>query len=121
MTGENVSHEDLGGAAAHSVRSGVAHFAIDGEEACLSEVRRLLGFLPLNNMQDPPVADAGYDGETSDPGLAHVVPDSPNQPYNMLDVIGGVVDGGEMMQVHEKLRPETFWSASPGSAVAWSE
>ena len=105
VTGEDVSHEDLGGAAAHSVRSGVAHFAIDGEEACLSEVRRLLGFLPLNNMQDPPTVEAGYDDQTPDPGLAHVVPENPNQPYDMLDVIHGVVDGGDMMQVHENFAP----------------
>ena len=52
-------------------------------------------------MQDPPKADPGYDVETSDPGLAHVIPDNPTQPYNMLDVIHGVVDAGEMMQVHE--------------------
>ena len=54
VTGEDVSHEDLGGANAHTSRSGVAHFAVEGEDACLAEVRRLLSFLPLNNMEDPP-------------------------------------------------------------------
>ena len=63
VTGEDVSHEDLGGAAAHSTRSGVAHFAMEGEEACLAQVRRLLGFLPQNNMEDPPFVDTGDDPE----------------------------------------------------------
>ena len=101
VTGEDVSHEDLGGAGAHSVRSGVAHFAIDGEEACLAQVRRLIGFLPLNNMQDPPRAFTDDDPDRPNPDLAHVIPDNPNQPYDMLDVIHPVVDRGEFMQVHE--------------------
>ncbi len=105
VTGEDVSHEDLGGAGAHSVRSGVAHFAIEGEEQCLAEVRRLLGFLPLNNMEDPPRVEIGDDPERADPALAHVIPDNPSQPYSMLDVISAVVDRGEFMQVHEHFAP----------------
>ncbi len=101
VTGEDVSHEDLGGATAHSMRSGVAHFAIDGEEACLAQVRTLIGFLPLNNMQDPPRAYTDDDPARQDPELAHVIPDNPNQPYNMLDVIHPIVDHREFMQVHE--------------------
>ncbi len=101
VTGENVSHEDLGGAAAHSVRSGVAHFSVAGEEACLAQVRRLLGFLPLNNMQDPPRLHLGDDPARSDPDLPHVIPDDPSQPYDMLEVIGRVVDSGDFMQVHQ--------------------
>ena len=103
VTGEDISHEDLGGASAHATRSGVAHFAVEGEEDCLAQARRLLGFLPQNNMQDPPESP---DGVVEPPAgsaaeLPHIVPDNPNQPYDMLDVIGRAADGGGFMQVHE--------------------
>ena len=101
VTGEDISHEELGGASAHATRSGVAHFAIEGEENCLAEARRLLGFLPQNNMQDAPDAPIVDDPARGDPELPHIVPDNPNQPYDMLDVIERVVDGGDFMQVHE--------------------
>ena len=100
VTGEDVSHEELGGARAHASRSGVAHFAIEGEEACIAEVRRLLSFLPSNNMEDPPRAQPSDDPERRDAELAHVVPENPNQPYNMLDVVSRVVDGGDFLEVH---------------------
>ena len=99
VTGEDVSHEELGGARAHASRSGVAHFAIEGEEACIAEVRRLLSFLPSNNMEDPPRAQPSDDPERRDAELAHIVPENPNQPYNMLDVVSRVVDGGDFLEV----------------------
>ena len=105
VTGEDVSHEDLGGASAHSTRSGVAHFAFDTEEDCIGQVRRLLGFLPSNNMEDPPAASVGDDPNRQDYELAHVIPDNPNQPYDMLDVIHRVVDDGDFMQVHQNFAP----------------
>ena len=105
VTGEDVSHEDLGGAAAHANRSGVAHFAIDGEEQCLDQVRRLVGFLPLNNMEDPPRVIPNDRNDRRDEELSHVIPDNPNQPYDMLDVIGKLVDSGDFMQVHEAFAP----------------
>ena len=105
VTGEDVSHEELGGANAHASRSGVAHFAVEGEEACLSEVRRLLSFLPLNNMEDPPRRQPTDDPERRDEDLAYVIPDNRNQPYDMLDVIHRVVDDSEFMQVHENFAP----------------
>ncbi|MCH8205418.1 MAG: acyl-CoA carboxylase subunit beta [Chloroflexi bacterium] len=101
VTGEDVSHEELGGAQAHASKSGVAHFAIDSEEECLQQIRRLLGFLPLNSMEDPPRQDAFDDPGRRDERLAEIVPDSPNQPYDMLEIITGVVDDGDFMQVHE--------------------
>ena len=101
VTGEDVSHEALGGAAAHSSRSGVAHFAIEGEAACLAQVRLLLSFLPLNNMKDPPRAIPTDVPDRRDDDLAYAVPDNPNQPYDMLDVIRRVVDAADFMQVHE--------------------
>ena len=105
VTGEDVSHEDLGGANAHTSRSGVAHFAVEGEDACLAEVRRLLSFLPLNNMEDPPRVQTTDDPLRQDESLAYVVPDNPNQPYDMLDVVHRVVDNGDFMQVHENFAP----------------
>ena len=101
VTGEEVSHEDLGGAGPHSTKSGVAHFAMDSEQECIDHVRQLLGFLPLNNMEDPPRQVSPDDPERADEALNPVVPDNPNLPYNMMDVIDRVVDGGEFMQVHE--------------------
>ena len=108
VTGEEVTHEELGGATAHTTRSGVAHFAIEGEEACLAQVRRLLGFLPQNNMEDPPTLDMGDDPERREYDLAHVIPDNPNRPYNMLDVVHHVVDAGDFMQVQERFAPNVI-------------
>ena len=108
VTGEDVSHEDLGGARTHASKSGVAHFAIDSEEECLQQIRRLLGFLPLNNMEDPPRQDAFDDPGRRDERLAEVVPDSPNQPYDMLEIITRVVDDGDLMQVHELFAPNVI-------------
>ena len=101
VTGETVTHEELGGAASHATKSGVAHFAIESEQECLDQVRRLLSFLPQNNTEDPPRQEALDDPERTDEKLGDIVPDSPNQPYNMQDVIGSIVDDGDFMQVHE--------------------
>ena len=100
VTGEEVTHEQLGGADSHSTRSGVAHFSFESEESCLSEVRRLLGFLPQNNMEDPPRYDAFDDPERRDDGLLGIIPDNSNAPYDMAQIIESVVDDGEFMQVH---------------------
>jgi len=105
VTAEDVSHEQLGGAFAHASTSGVAPFAIEGELECLAQVRRLLSFLPLNNMEDPPAAIPADNPNRRDAELAYVIPDNPNQPYDMLDVIGRVVDDGDVMQVHESFAP----------------
>ena len=105
VTGEDVTHEQLGGALSHASKSGVAHFSIQSEQSCLEQVQRLLDFLPQNNMEDPRRKPSPDDPGRTDEGLVHVVPDSPNQPYNMLDVIAPVVDGGDFMQVHERFAP----------------
>ena len=102
VTGETVTHDELGGASAHASKSGVAHFAFSSEAECFDEVRRLLDFLPLNNMEEPPLGDRSDDPNRRDAGLAQVIPDAPSQPYNMLDVITPVVDNGDFMQVHER-------------------
>ncbi len=101
VTGEDLTHEELGGAMTHATRSGVAHFAIDGDEECLQEVRRLMSFLPLNNMEDPPVMETGDDPHRRDEDLLRVIPEDPGRPYDMREVIYRVVDAGDFMEVHE--------------------
>lgn len=101
VTGEEVSHEQLGGAGSHASRSGVAHFSSESEEDCIAEVQRLLSFLPQNNMEDPPRYDAFDDPQRRDEGILHIIPDNSNAPYDMTQIIERIVDDGEFMQVHE--------------------
>ncbi|MBC7251438.1 MAG: methylmalonyl-CoA carboxyltransferase [Anaerolineae bacterium] len=101
VTREEVTQEELGGAMAHNVKSGVAHFAASDEESCLAQVRRLLGFLPQNNVEDPPRVVPTDDPQRMDDALDTIVPDDPSRPYDMKEVIARVVDDGEFMEVHE--------------------
>jgi propionyl-CoA carboxylase beta chain len=101
VTGEDLTHEELGGAMAHATRSGVAHFAIEGEEECLQEMRRLLSFLPLNNMEDPPVMETGDDPDRRDEDLLRVIPEDSSKAYDMREIIYRVVDAGDFLEVHE--------------------
>ncbi|MSQ06531.1 MAG: acyl-CoA carboxylase subunit beta [Dehalococcoidia bacterium] len=105
VTGAEVTHEALGGAAAHATRSGVAHFVYQSEDDCLAEVRRLLGFLPANNLEDPPLTPTGDPADRADPELHRLVPDAPNRPYDMREVIRRIVDDGEFMEVHQSFAP----------------
>ncbi len=105
VTGEEVTHEDLGGADAHASKSGVSHFAIAGEQETLAEVRRLLSFLPLNNAEDPPSVPTSDDPARADEDLLTLVPAEPNRPYDVRDVISRVVDDGDFMEVHELFAP----------------
>jgi len=106
VTGEEVSFEDLGGAHAHNVKSGVAHYQAADEQDCLDFARELLSYLPSNNLDDPPVYPTGADPEAiceltdSDAELDTLIPDSPNQPYDMHTVIEHVLDHGEFCEVH---------------------
>jgi propionyl-CoA carboxylase beta chain len=100
VTGEDVTHEELGGASAHATRSGVAHFAAMGDETCLQEVRRLLSFLPSNNMEDPPYLDTEDDPQRTAADLLTVVPDESSRPYDIRDVINRIVDRSDFMEVH---------------------
>ncbi|MDA1348341.1 MAG: acyl-CoA carboxylase subunit beta [Chloroflexi bacterium] len=102
VTGEQVSLEDLGGASVHASKSGVAHFSFDSEETCFTELRRLLAFLPQNNMEDPPRQPSPDDPGRADEELASIIPDNPSEAYDMLDVLVRVVDNGDFMQVHER-------------------
>jgi propionyl-CoA carboxylase beta chain len=105
VTGAEVTHEQLGGADSHATRSGVAHFVCDSEEECLEEVRRLLGFLPPNNLDDPPVFATNDPVTRSDPGLRYLVPDETNRPYDIRDVIYRIVDEEEFMEVQPSFAP----------------
>jgi len=101
VTGESVTFEALGGALTHAEKSGVAHFAAEDEAEALRIVRRLLSYLPSNNVDDPPVLATEDDANRMDPELATIVPRQPNKPYDMLDVIKRIVDRGSWFEVHE--------------------
>jgi propionyl-CoA carboxylase beta chain len=103
VTGEDVAMEDLGGARTHNTRSGNAHYLATDEEDAIGYVRALLSYLPSNNLDDPPVTDAPVDLAAADPDTAldTLVPDSPNQPYDMHHAITQVLDDGEFLEVQE--------------------
>ena len=101
VTHEEVSKEELGGAMTHNATSGVAHFAVDDDRECLALVRELLSFVPSNNLDDPPRLAAVDSPDREDDALDRIVPASPNQPYDMLDVIHAVVDGAYFLEVHQ--------------------
>lgn len=101
VTGEETTFEELGGAMSHNSKSGVAHFASADEEECLEDVRYLMGFLPPNNLEQPPKLETGDDPERMDLDLDHVVPDDPQKPYDMRDVVTHIVDGGDFFEVQE--------------------
>lgn len=99
VTHEDVTMEKLGGADTHAGTSGVAHFACDSELACLQQIRELFRFVPSNNVDDPPRGTGRDPHDRRDEGLLDVVPDNPNKPYDMRDVIGRIVDDGEFYEV----------------------
>jgi propionyl-CoA carboxylase beta chain len=99
VTHEDVTMEHLGGADTHAGTSGVAHFACDSELACLQQIRDLFRFVPSNNVDDPPRGSARDPRDRRDDALLDVVPDNPNKPYDMHDVIRRVVDDGEFYEV----------------------
>ncbi|MGL4993937.1 MAG: acyl-CoA carboxylase subunit beta [Bacteroidales bacterium] len=100
VTGEDVTQEQLGGASVHSTKSGVAHFAVDTEEDGLKLIRKLIGFLPQNNLEEAPLYDTNDPIDRLEDGLNDIIPDSPNKPYDMYEVIGAIVDNGEFLEVH---------------------
>ena len=100
VTGEEVTMEDLGGAHAHSSTSGVTHFVAEDDREALDEIRYLLSFLPQNNMEVPPFFTTLDSSDRMDEALTTVIPDSPNQPYDVIEVIENIVDDGEFYEVH---------------------
>jgi len=100
VTGEIVTDEQLGGASVHGTKSGVTHFVSDTEEEGLMLIRKLLSYLPQNNLEDPPLAYCQDPIDRLDDNLNDIIPENPNKPYDVKDVIHSIVDDGEFMEVH---------------------
>jgi propionyl-CoA carboxylase beta chain len=100
VTQESITSEELGGALTHATRSGVAHFACETEAECLQSIRVLLRYLPSNNLEEPPTAALQDDPGRKDMSLDDIIPDSPNKPYDITEVIRRVVDNGSFFEVH---------------------
>jgi len=101
VTGEEVTHEDLGGAATHATQSGVSQFVYETEEECINEVRHLLSFLPSNNLEDSPPEPTDDPATRREPDLRYIVPDDANRPYDMREVIFKIIDDEEFLEVHQ--------------------
>jgi len=100
VTHEDVTKEDLGGAMAHNAKSGVAHFQVADDRECLALIRDLLGFLPSNNLDDPPRRETNDPIDREDAALDRLIPEQPNQPYDMHDLLLNVIDDGVFVEVH---------------------
>jgi len=115
VTHEEVSFEDLGGATVHSEVSGVCHVACDSEADTLYQIRRLLAYLPQNNMEDPPFIDTGDDPFRMDQALDDLIPDDPSKPYDMKEIIHKIVDRGEFYENPTELCSQhRSWLCPPG-------
>ncbi len=101
VTHEEVSFENLGGASIHAEASGVCHVAADSEADTLYLIRKLLGYLPSNNMEDPPIVQSGDDPLRMDEALDSLIPDEPGKPYDIKEVIRMIVDNGQFFEIHE--------------------
>jgi len=105
VLGQEVTFEELGGALVHNQTSGVAHFLAENEEDCMAIIRKLLSYLPSNNMEDPPIVETGDDPNRTDEHLAEIIPDDPDKPYDIKEVITSVVDNGEFLEVQPLWAP----------------
>jgi acetyl-CoA/propionyl-CoA carboxylase carboxyl transferase subunit len=101
VTGEEVGFEELGGASTHTKDTGVAHFSSADEKQALDDIRRLLSYLPQNNVEDPPGVEPWDDPDRREEELTNIVPDEPQKPYDIVDVIEGVVDTDSFFEVAE--------------------
>ena len=101
VTHEDVTKEELGGAMTHNAKSGVAHFAVEDDREAIALVRELLGFMPSNNLDEPPRRPTDDPLDREDAALDTLVPASPNQPYDMHDLIRSIADDGEFLEVQE--------------------
>lgn len=100
VTGEDISTEDLGGADVHAGKSGVSHFKVENEEEGLLLIRKLLSYLPQNNLEDAPIFTNNDPIDRLEDSLNEIIPDNPNLPYDMKHVIHAIVDNGEFLEVH---------------------
>ena len=130
VTGEQITFEDLGGAMAHNAKSGVAQFACETDADCIEQIKKLLSFLPANNLEDPPLTPCSDPAHREEPALDAIIPDSPSASYNMHDVIRAIVDDGDFFEPAPLLRPEHHhrlrparaagpWASSPTSPRSW--
>jgi len=100
-THEDVTFEELGGAMVHNEKSGVAHFAADSELECIELIKNLLSYIPNNNLEDTPSVEPTDDVNRMDKELDKIIPDSPNKPYDMHEVITKIIDNGDFLEVHK--------------------
>jgi len=105
VTGETVTTEELGGAQVHATKSGVTHFAAENEEEALLLIRKLLSYLPQNNLEDPPLKICNDPIDRLEDSLNSIIPDSPNKPYDVKDVIAAIVDDEEFLEVQRQYAP----------------
>jgi len=103
--GQEVTFEELGGAMVHSQTSGVAHFIENNEEECIGTIKKVLSYLPSNNMEDPPVVETSDDPNRIDEHLEEIVPDDPDRPYDIKEVILSVVDNSDFLEVQPLWAP----------------
>lgn len=101
VTGEDISKEDLGGAMTHAIRSGVPAFTVPDDKACLDLIRELLSYIPQNNLEDPPFVPTDDPFDRKDKELNNIIPDSPNKPYDIKEIILRIVDDGKFLDVHQ--------------------
>ncbi len=100
VTGEDITTEALGGAAMHNSKSGVSHFRVDDEQSGIALIRELVSFLPQNNMEEAPIEPCNDPIDRMEDALNEIIPDNPNMPYDMKQVIAGIVDEGHFLEVH---------------------
>ena len=101
VTGEDVSQENLGGASVHSTKSGVTHFTAQTEEEGLALIRKLLSYIPQNNLEEAPYVDCTDPIDRLEDSLNDIIPDNPNKPYDMYEVIGAIIDNGEFLEIQK--------------------
>ena len=102
VTGEDITTEDLGGAEIHSTKSGVSHFVAQTGEEGVATIRELLSYLPSNNLEEAPTTVCNDPFDRLEDRLNSIIPDNPNLPYDMMEVITAIVDDGKFLQVHER-------------------
>ena len=102
VTGEDITTEELGGAEVHSTKSGVSHFLAENEEEGIAIIRNLLSYLPSNNLEEAPIEVCNDPIDRLEDQLNEIIPDNPNLPYNMMDVIEAIVDNGKFLEVHKR-------------------
>ncbi|MBQ7253202.1 MAG: acyl-CoA carboxylase subunit beta, partial [Bacteroidales bacterium] len=102
VLGEKVTQEQLGGASVHATKSGVAHFACDTEEDVIATIKELISYIPQNNREEAPIVATNDPIDRKDDRLNEIIPDSPNEPYDMYEVINSIVDDGKFFEIHRE-------------------